>query len=211
MATPKFACPECGSRLKASIVEPGSTVDCPKCGKSITVPHSLDEAGETKSPVTEDSTDEAPFRIKAPWEYAKEWARVRFALVLCTIAAVLTSLELLTGEVTDRLFHRAYTPTEIYVGLMLGLLIGAFRIYAKCECRHVPRQWGPRPLLWVCVGVEVALLLVATATAVKLAATPPLPVEELDLPPELKKILSPADQQEYLKHLQQSRDLLSGT
>ncbi len=213
MATIRFACAECGAKLKSS-GEPGSAIECPKCGADATIPGEevapAPEAEEVTAP--EAATEEPPLRIKAPWEYAKEWARVRFGLVLCTIAAGLSIAELATGEITDRLFRRAFTPTELYIGLIIGLLIGGFRIYAKMECRHVPQQWVSRPLLWVCVGVEAALMLVITVTAITLAATPPpSPSEELPLPPELTRGLSPREQAEIRKQLGEFRDLQSGT
>jgi predicted RNA-binding Zn-ribbon protein involved in translation (DUF1610 family) len=214
MAITKFTCPDCGTRLKSSTDQPGDVVDCPKCGASIEIPPTLEYAAAKESEAAEPTTpsDKTPFRIKAPWEYAKEWARVRFGLLLCSIAAILTVAELVTGEITDRLFRRAYTPTELYFGLVIGLLIGGFRVYSKIECRHVPRQWVSRPFLWVCVGFEAALLVVVTGTALTLAATPPGPsVEEADLPPELKQVLSPTEQAEYKKQATLIRDLQSGT
>jgi hypothetical protein len=211
MATIRFACAECGTKLKSD-GEPGGSVECPKCGATVPIPGEVADAAPDVVEVADAPAETPTPRIKAPWEYAKEWARVRFALVLCTIAAGLTILELATGEVTDRLYRRAYTSTELYLGLFIGLLLGAFRIYSKSEFRHVPRQWVSRPLLWVCVGVEAALILTVTGTAIAVAATPPSPAEEGPaLPAELTRNLSPRQQEEVRKQMREIQDLRSGT
>ena len=67
-------------------------------------------------------------------------------------------------------------------------------------------------MLWVCVGVEAALLVAITATTITLAATPPpAEPEGPDLPPELKKRISAREQAELRKEMREIRDLHSGT
>jgi hypothetical protein len=220
MATIRFACPDCGAKLKSD-GEPGAAVECPKCGASATIPGELPEPlPDAEATTTETATEgpaeapaeEPPLRIKAPWEYAKEWSRVRTGLFLCTIGAALTIAELATGEICDRLYRRAYSPAELYAGLVIGLAIGGFRIYGKTWFRHVPRQWGPRPLLWTCVGVEAALLVAVAGTAIALAATPAPPESEgPPLPAELTRNLSPRQQEELRKSLREAQDLHAGT
>lgn len=211
MATIRFGCPDCGIKLKSES-EPGGEVDCPKCGATVTIPGEpvMTVAASREDPESPEA--EQPLRIKAPWEYAKEWARVRVALLLCTIAAVLTIAELATGEITDRLYRRAYSSGELYAGLAIGLAIGAFRIYSKAGFRHVPRQWVSRPLLWVCVGVEGALLVVVTGSAIALASTPAPPESEgPPLPSELTRHLSPREQEELRREMRKMQDLQAGT
>src|SRR5581483_4094379 len=104
--------------------------------------------------------------------------------------------------------RRPFTATELYIGLAIGVLIGAFRIAAKAECRHVPPQWVSRPLLWTCVGIEVALIVAMTATTVVVARTraiEPEPDEPDLLPPELKKQLSASEQQAVRDSVRQAR------
>ncbi len=224
MATTRFACPDCGARLKSD-GDPGATIDCPKCGATVTIPgdpadeeeaaeeaaEEAEETDETEQPEETEQPDEPAPRIKAPWEYAAEWTRVRFGLLLCIVAAALTMAELVGGEIADRIVRRAYSPAELYAGMAIGLLVGGFRIYAKTNLRHVPRQWGPRPLLWTCVGIEGALLLVVVVTAIGIAANPPAQTDGPELPPELARGLTPQQQAELRKALRDVRDLRTGT
>jgi hypothetical protein len=95
-------------------------------------------------------------------------------------------------ELLQELMPHSALRILLFGSLFLGLVVGAFRIFAKVQCRFVPGQWVPRPLLWWTVGIETGVLALTTLLGVSTALRPP-PVEPV---PFARAGLSALDKQD---------------